>query len=137
MTLTDDFYEMLYVSTMAPTAPVSMVSKIAMQARVSNAVQRITGMLIFDGLRFCQYVEGSKNDVIALFERICADSRHAAITLIHQGPLQERRFNKFSLAFANGDDYEALSRLELLKGETGLSAFAEMIPTLDLEVQRC
>ena len=137
MTLTDDFYEMLYVSTMTPTAPVSMVSKIAMQARVSNAVQRITGMLIFDGLRFCQYVEGSKNDVIALFERICADSRHAAITLIHQGPLQERRFNKFSLAFANGDDYEALSRLELLKGETGLSAFAEMIPTLDLEVQRC
>ena len=100
----------------------------------ANAVQRITGMLIFDGIRFCQYVEGSKNDVLALFERICADSRHAAVTLIHQGPVQERRFKKFSLAFANGDDFEALSRLESLKGHSGLSAFSEMIPTLDMEV---
>ena len=137
MTSTHDFYEMLYVSTMAPTAPVSVVSNIAMQSRVANAVQRITGMLIFDGIRFCQYFEGSKNDVLALFERICADSRHAAVTLIHQGPLQERRFKKFSLAFANGDDFEALSRLESLKGHSGLNAFSEMIPTLDLEVQCC
>ena len=137
MTSTNDFYEMLYVSTMAPTAPVSVVSSIAMQSRVANAVQRITGMLIFDGIRFCQYVEGSKNDVLALFERICADSRHAAVTLIHQGPLQERRFKKFSLAFANGDDFEVLSRLESLKGHSGLNAFSEMIPTLDLEVQCC
>ena len=137
MTLTDDIYEMLYVSTMAPTAPVSVVSSLAVQSRVANALQRITGMLIFDGIRFCQYVEGSKNDVLALFERICADSRHAAITLIHQGPLQERRFNKFSLAFANGDDFEALSRLESLQGQSGLSAFSELIPTLDLEAQCC
>ena len=128
---------MLYVSTIAPAACVSVVSTIAMRARVSNAVRSITGMLIFDGIRFCQYLEGSKDELIALFERISKDSRHAAVTMIHHGPLQERRFKKFSLAFATGDDFEALSRLQTLKGPCGVSAFSELLPTLDKEAHCC
>ena len=137
MTNTTEIYEMLYVSTMAPSAPVAVVSTIAMRSRVSNALRCITGMLIFDGIRFCQYLEGGKDDLIALFERISNDSRHAAVTLIHHGPLQERRFKKFSLAFASGDDFEALSRLEALKGPCGVTAFSELLPTLDKESQGC
>ena len=137
MTNTTEIYEMLYVSTMAPSAPVAVVSTIAMRSRVSNALRCITGMLIFDGIRFCQYLEGGKDDLIALFERISNDSRHAAVTLIHHGPLQERRFKKFSLAFATGDDFEALSRLEALKGPCGVTAFSELLPTLDKESQGC
>ena len=133
MTTTTEIYEMLYVSTMASSAPVSVVSTIAMRSRVSNALRCITGMLIFDGIRFCQYLEGGKDDLTALFERISDDSRHAAVTLIHHGPLQERRFKKFSLAFASGDDFEALSRLESLKGQSGITAFSELLPTLDKE----
>ena len=137
MTTTTEIYEMLYVSTMASSAPVSVVSTIAMRSRVSNALRCITGMLIFDGIRFCQYLEGGKDDLIALFERISDDSRHASVTLIHHGPLQERRFKKFSLAFASGDDFEALSRLESLKGQSGITAFSELLPTLDKEAHGC
>ena len=104
---------------------------------MSNALRSITGMLIFDGIRFCQYLEGSKDDLMALFERINNDSRHAAVTMIHHGPLQERRFKKFSLAFACGDDYEALGRLQALKGPSGVTAFSELLPTLDKEAQCC
>ena len=137
MNTTSEIYEMLYVSTMAPTAPVSAVSTIATRSRASNALRCITGMLVFDGIRFCQYLEGSRQDVLALFERISDDSRHAAVTLIHHGPVQERRFKKFSLAFANGDDFDALSRLQALKGQSGITAFSEMIPALDKEAQCC
>ena len=137
MTTTTEIYEMLYVSTIAPAACVSVVSTIAMRSRVSNALRSITGMLIFDGIRFCQYLEGSKDELIALYERISKDSRHAAVTMIHHGPLQERRFKKFSLAFATGDDFEALSRLQTLKGPCGVSAFSELLPTLDKEAHCC
>ena len=137
MTTTTEIYEMLYVSTIAPAACVSVVSTIAMRSRVSNAVRSITGMLIFDGIRFCQYLEGSKDELIALFERISNDSRHAAVTMIHHGPSQERRFKKCSLAFATGDDFEALSRLQALKGPCGVTAFSELLPTLDKEAHCC
>ena len=134
MTITEDIYEMLYVSTLEPTAQVSAISVIATRSRVSNALRCITGMLIFDGIRFCQYLEGSKNDVLNLFERIRDDSRHAAVTLIHEGPSHTRRFNNFSLAFANGDDFEVLGRIAELKGENGVTAFSQLLPTLDTHV---
>ena len=135
MTSTTEMYELLYVSTIAPAAPVSVVSAIAITSRVANALHCITGMLIFDGIRFCQYLEGGKDELKALFERISGDSRHAAVTLIHVGPLKERRFKKFSLAFASGDDIEALSRLQALKGPSGVSAFSDLLPLLDKEAQ--
>ena len=94
-------------------------------------------MLIFDGIRFCQYLEGGRDDLLSLLERISGDTRHTGVTLIHHGPLQERRFKKFSLAFVNGDDFEALNRLEALKGQSGIAAFAELVPTLDKELHCC
>ena len=137
MNTTMDIYEMLYVSTLAPTAPVSAVSAIATKSRVANALRSITGILIFDGIRFCQYLEGGRDDLLSLLERISSDARHTGVTLIHHGPLQERRFKKFSLAFVNGDDFEALTRLETLKGQSGITAFAELVPTLDKELHCC
>ena len=137
MKISTEIYEMLYVSTIAPAACVSVVSTIAMKSRVSNALRSITGMLVFDGIRFCQYLEGGKDELAILFERISKDSRHAAVTMIHHGPLQNRRFKKFSLAFATGDDFEALSRLEGLKGPCGVTAFSELLQTLDKEAQCC
>lgn len=94
-------------------------------------------MLIFDGIRFCQYLEGGRDDLLSLLERISSDARHTGVTLIHHGPLQERRFKKFSLAFVNGEDFEALTRLEALKGQSGITAFAELVPTLDKELHCC
>ena len=131
-----DIYELIYVSTMAPTSPISVVASIAAMSRKLNALKGITGMLIFDGLRFCQQFEGNQEDVLALFERISRDPRHDAVTLIYHGPLQARRFKSFSLAFTSADDIEVLSRLEALKGHTGLAAFSELLPTLDCEIPR-
>ena len=51
MTLTStSLYEILYVSTLAPEAPLSVVGDIAAKARQANAERGITGLLIFDGM---------------------------------------------------------------------------------------
>ena len=116
-------YEVLYVSTLAPTQPLSMVAQIAGRARLVNAELDITGLLIFDGQRFCQQLEGPQNAVLKLIERIRNDPRHINVEVLHHGPLAARRFQQFSLAFSTVEDVDALARMETLDGDAALAAF--------------
>ena len=75
MNFATKLYEVLYVSTIAPNEAVSIVAEIAGKARLFNSEHDITGLLIFDGMRFCQQLEGSSKQVLALMERITQDPR--------------------------------------------------------------
>lgn len=125
------YYEALYVSTIAQDAPLSVVSEIAGKARIFNATHNITGLLIFDGMHFCQQLEGRQKDVLALIDRIILDPRHSDVTVFHHGSLACRRFSNFALAFTNVDDIEVLGRLEKLDGQPGVDAFMALVGTLD------
>ncbi len=125
-------YEALYVSTLAPDQPLNVVAEIAGQARIKNARLNITGLLIFDGMRFCQQLEGTQKEVLKLTERIRNDPRHTGVEILHHGPLAERRFHQFALAFMSVDDAEALSHLEKLDGEAAMAAFEALREGLDL-----
>ncbi|MEO6016085.1 MAG: BLUF domain-containing protein, partial [Polaromonas sp.] len=80
-------YEALYVSTLAPGTPLNAVADIAVKARVANETRQLTGLLIFDGMRFCQQLEGSPKEVLKLLDRICQDPRHTQVEILHHGPL--------------------------------------------------
>lgn len=125
-------YEVLYVSTLAPEQPLSVVAEIAGRARQLNGELDITGLLIFDGQRFCQQLEGPKKAVLKLIERIRNDPRHVNVEVLHHGPLAGRRFQNFSLAFSTVEDVDALSRLERLDGDAALAAFNTVCSELEL-----
>ena len=125
-------YEVLYVSTLAPEQPLSVVAEIAGRARQVNGELDITGLLIFDGQRFCQQLEGPKKVVLKLIERIRNDPRHVNVEVLHHGPLAGRRFQNFSLAFSTVEDVDALSRLERLDGDAALAAFNTVCSELEL-----
>ena len=80
-------YEVLYVSTLAPDQPLQVVAEIAAHARPANASMDITGLLIFDGQRFCQQLEGPQKAVLKLMERIGDDTRHVNVEVVHHGLL--------------------------------------------------
>ena len=126
-------HEVLYVSTIAPAAPISIVADIAPKARIANQASDITGLLIFDGMRFCQQLEGRPKEVLALIDRICRDPRHTNIEIIHQGLLAERRFRRFSLGYVSIDEIDVLERLEQLDGKAAIDAFMALLPDLDME----
>lgn len=126
-------YEILYVSTLAPDAPLSVVGDIAAHARIANAASAITGVLIFDGMRFCHQIEGKQKDVLALMERLYQDTRHVNVEVFHHGPLAERRFNHFSMAFADVEEVAVLEQLEHLDGQAGVDAFTALVTTLNLQ----
>ena len=123
MNLGPALYEVLYVSTLAPGQPLGVVAEIAAQARVANGQLDITGLLIFDGQRFCQQLEGPKKQVLKLIECIRNDPRHTKVEVLHHGPLAGRRFHQFSLAFSTVEDVDALERMEQLDGDAALAAF--------------
>ena len=123
MNLASALYEVLYVSTLAPGQPLSVVAEIAVRARIANTRDGITGLLVFDGQRFCQQLEGSRKLVLKLIEKIREDARHVNVEVVHHGELAQRRFTQFSLAFSTVDDVEALAELERLDGRAALTAF--------------
>ena len=123
MKISSALYEVLYVSTLAPDQPTAVVAEIAAKARQVNAELDVTGLLIFDGQRFCQQLEGPQKAVLKLIERIRNDPRHINVEVLHHGPLAGRRFQHFSLAFSAVEDVDALARMERLDGEAALAAF--------------
>lgn len=126
------FHEFLYCSVLAPDQPVTSVSKILAQARSLNAQRQITGLLVFDGMRFCQHFEGPRVEVQGLMERIARDVRHAQVQVVYQGPLAQRRYDGFDMGFAEPDEPDAIADLHLLDGPAALARFIALRPRFDI-----
>jgi hypothetical protein len=126
-------HEVLYVSTLSPDSPVKVVSQIAAKARTANEAAGVTGLLVFDGMRFCQQIEGPRKAVLALTERIRHDARHVNVEILHHGPLAERRFRRFSLGYAAVDDVDVLAHIEDAGPEQAMAQFLALLPSVDLD----
>lgn len=128
-----DLQEIIYVSTLADDAPVRVVADIASKARSYNQQAEITGLLVFDGMHFCQQLEGCAAQVAAAMERIIKDPRHHGLAVVHSGPLDKRRFSRFSLGYTSVEDIELLVRLQRLQGQAALDAFLDLLSDLDMD----
>ena len=126
-------HEILYVSQLAADAPIRVVADIAVKSRSANLSRNITGLLIFDGMRFCQQLEGSHSEVAALMERIRCDPRHTNIEILRDAALAERRFGRWGLGYSPVEDVQALERLERLQGQAAVDALVAMLSSLDLD----
>lgn len=127
-----EFHEFLYGSTLMPGQPVTIVGKILTQARARNAQRGITGLLVFDGIRFCQHLEGPRDTVRDLMERIAHDTRHTDVRLMYDGLLAKRRYERFDMGFAEPDDPDSVEGLHRLHGEAALSRFIELRQRFDV-----
>jgi len=128
-----ELYEILYVSTIAPDASATVVADIVGKARLHNRSLEITGLLIFDGMRFCEQMEGQQKDVMAQLARIETDTRHSNLQVVHQGPLAKRRFSRFGMGYTTLEEDDALAQLETLRGQDAVDAFLALLSSLDLD----
>ncbi len=67
------------------------------RARHLNALDGITGLLVFDGNRFLQIVEGSPEAIDNLVDRLRRDSRHSALEIRDERLVEERSFPDWSM----------------------------------------
>lgn len=66
-------------------------------ARRLNALDGITGMLIFNGSRFLQIIEGAEEAIDSLLERLRRDCRHSALEVRDARLVGERSFPEWSM----------------------------------------
>ncbi len=71
--------------------------EVAIQSGSRNAAQGLSGVLVFVQGHFIQILEGEVVVLEAVFERICRDMRHRALTLVDFSPATERLFEGWDM----------------------------------------
>ena len=66
-------------------------------ARELNALDGITGLLVFNGTHFLQIIEGAKNAIDDLVERLRLDQRHSGFEIRDQHSIDARSFPDWSM----------------------------------------
>jgi hypothetical protein len=125
-------YEVLYCSTLAQDLPPTTVGSIASRARGRNAERGITGLLVFDGQRFCQHLEGPRGAVDALMRQIEDDPRHIDIRVVYAAPLRVRRYTGFGMGLAESEGPDLMAGVHVLDGEVALRHFLALLPSFDI-----
>jgi hypothetical protein len=73
------------------------LNDIQRSARSLNAIDGITGLLLFDGVRFLQLIEGSEDAVDNLAERLRRDRRHSDFEVRDERFSDARSFPDWSM----------------------------------------
>lgn len=78
-------------------------------ARQRNSEKNITGILHYDDGLFYQYLEGRRQDLDELFEKISKDERHQIVNAFYFDDCVEAIFPNWSMELITRDDLQTLS----------------------------
>ena len=92
---------LLYASRAAEPGQDSLIEPILLNARRNNPELGITGVLCYGGDIFLQALEGGRDAVNGLYNRIVCDKRHRQVTLLAYDEILERRFAGWTMGIVN------------------------------------
>jgi len=88
----------------APAAMAAAIERILEASRRNNAGVAVSGALMFNAGCFGQVLEGPHDAVEETFERIQQDERHGDVAVLAFGPIENRSFENWSMAFVGGSE---------------------------------
>lgn len=91
--------ELIYTSLAIPNASHENVADILASSQRNNKMRDVTGLLLFDGDRYIQILEGSPENIDIIYGAITQDKRHFALELIHRGDIEGRAFTNWRMAY--------------------------------------
>jgi hypothetical protein len=92
---------LIYASRAAGAVNAEVLMPIMKASRSKNAAAGITGVLVYSDGVFLQLLEGGRNAVSGLYNRIACDTRHRDVVLLAYDEVDERRFAGWSMGQAN------------------------------------
>jgi hypothetical protein len=104
-------FELVYFSTANPGLSSTDISNIIESSIKFNGNNNITGCLIYSNGEFLQLLEGEKEIVQNLFDKIKKDKRHKNVILLGEDSKDLRLFPKWSMAFQNLDSDSEKTRI--------------------------
>ncbi|MFD1612116.1 BLUF domain-containing protein [Sphingomonas tabacisoli] len=115
--------QLCYISTARPGHGWEAVDAILASSRRNNRRRTVTGLLLFNGKRFLQLLEGPEAQVRETFARIQHDPRHFAIVKLSERRIDEREFGAWDMSFERFEgDENKLRMIEQVKGLTARSS---------------
>ena len=96
---TSDLYQLIYISRITSTglSGASTLNDIAETAIKNNTANDVTGILCYGNGYFFQCIEGSKQALTNLKNRILRDDRHKDMQTLEFSAIAKRRFTGWSL----------------------------------------
>ena len=102
-------FQLTYHSVAKPDITSEDVRNIMEVSSKNNAQLGITGCLIYHNKFFLQILEGDKEVVLELFDKIKLDERNDQITLLSTDESQDRIFKEWSMAYYQIPDQAELN----------------------------
>jgi len=96
-------HSLVYVSSAAQLFSKEDLAALLVKSRANNEALRITGVLLYKGGNFMQVLEGEKERVLGLKNRIATDPRHRGLMVLLEQELPQRDFDKWSMGFRDLD----------------------------------
>ncbi len=91
--------QLCYISTARPQVTWASVDEILAVSRRNNRCANVTGLLLFNGKRFLQLLEGPEQHVVATYQRIALDPRHFAVVKLSERMIDAREFGDWDMSF--------------------------------------
>lgn len=133
---------LMYASRAAAGVDDEELHAILRHAKGANPKRGITGALCFADGTFIQVLEGGRDSVSALYNRIAADARHTDVVLLAFREIAERHFAGWSMGQVNMSrlnpalllKYSECARLDpyKLSGEVTMALFEELVATASI-----
>lgn len=121
------FLAITYTSQAAELYTEEMRLKLMRECELRNANQDVTGLLLYQGGYFLQYLEGEPATIRNLYSRILRDVRHHDVSLQNEEVLMQRQFPDWSMFYRDYDFIYPHIQMDL--GE--LVTLAKVIEALD------
>lgn len=91
----------VYVSKALQRFDTADLEEISNRASIANNELEVTGYLYFENDRFVQYIEGEKDVVESLMERINSDPRHEVINQFPREDIENRKFPSWNMKYVS------------------------------------
>ncbi len=110
--------QLIYVSTARGPQSADDMELLLSKSRMRNTDVGLTGLLLYNGSRFLQVLEGDHHAVQSRFEAIAGDSRHRSIVTLSDRQVETREFGNWSMAFSRPDAADFVPLAEQIEAAT-------------------
>lgn len=118
-----DLDSLVYVSAAVRLLSPEEIEYLLTRARDRNKEYGITGVLLYIGGNFMQYIEGPADNLEVIYRIIREDKQHTGIILVSREAIESRQFGDWSMAYNTKD----------LKGYVGSESERQLLEK-DLEL---
>jgi hypothetical protein len=138
---------LMYASRADDTANAEILAAILKRSKEHNPTVGVTGVLCFcaNARIFLQVLEGGRNAVSTLYNRISQDPRHHDVALLSYDEIGERSFASWSMGQVNMSRLNPALVLKYsegtvldpyaVSGQASLALFNELVATASIAVQ--